>query len=116
MEERIWTIFHRSGYTAAYEPVWQKYVCCGGRADMVQQADGNGKARNRLTLRLSAYESRLLDRDGNSLSFREAGISPGDLVTEGMAEVPEDSDCRRIGSVTHETGSGRMCGMVIAAE
>lgn len=116
MEERIWTIFHRSGYTAAYEPVWQKTVCCGGRAETVQQADGTGKNHSRLTLRLSAYESRLLDGDGTVLSFGEAHISPGDLVAEGMAEIPEESTFWRIRSVTHETGSGRMCGMVIAAE
>ena len=117
MKTGVWTIFHRSGrYTDDYTPVWQKYICYGGREESVQQADGGGNSQNRLTLRLSDYETRLLDQDGRILSYEEAQIAPGDLVTAGEAVSSEGVLCWRIGSVARENSSGRLGGIVIAAE
>lgn len=117
METGIWTIFHRSGrYTAGYAPVWQRFVCYGGTAESVKQADGNGNGRNRLTLRIRNCFARLTDEDGHTVSAKDAGISPGDLVTVGEAAVPDGVSCWRITAVGTETGSAFAGGTVITAE
>lgn len=117
MKNNIWTIFHRTGsYSAEYTPVWQRYVCWGGTAEAVKQADGNGRGRNRLTLRIRSRFARLLDADGNPVSAAEAGLSPGDLIAAGEADTPEGQACLRITATAAETGSGLVDGIVLTAE
>lgn len=117
MENNSWTIFHRTGrYSPAYAPVWQRFTCWGGMAESVKRADGSGKGQNRLTLRIRNRFARLLDTDGNPVSAGDANLSPGDLIAVGEADTPDTAVCWRITSVTAETGSGLVDGIVITAE
>ena len=117
MENGIWTIFHKTGrYSASYVPVWQRYVCYGGMAEPVKQAGGDGKGKNRLTLRIRDHFARLLDADGNAVSVGEAALSPGDLIAAGEAAQPDGIACWRVNAVAAETGGGLVNGIVLTAE
>lgn len=116
MQNKVWTIFHRSGrYTDDYEILWERYLCYGGTAESVVDADSMGSPENRLTLSLPTYGTRLLDDNGQSVTLAEAGIGPGDLLAKGESGSP-DRDCYRIRSVTEQTGLGAISGYVLVAE
>ena len=117
MQNRIWTIFHRTGrYSLEFAPEWRRFVCWGGMAESVQGADGNGNGKNRLTLRIRSRFAILRDEQGAPVTAEEAEISPGDLVTVGETDSPGEQACWRITAVTAERGSGLVEGIVITAE
>lgn len=116
MQDKVWTIFHRSGrYNADYEPLWERYLCYGGTVERAVEADSAGSRKDCLTLCLPTYAIRLIDGDGQSVTFREAGIGPGDLLIAGEVSSP-GRGCYRICKVTESVGAGLANGYVVSAE
>ncbi len=113
--ENTWTIFHRSGrYTADYKPIWQRYGCYGGDAQVVVGADADGSRQDRVQLRLTAHSVRIVDEAGQVVCLTETGIGPGDLLVPGAVTEPGVVSYR-IQRVTVLSGLGLLCGWQITA-